>query len=56
MHPDKLGSLLSESYIAFFRARKNLLVSRLTEQVLVQIYTEEFDLYLAFFGPGRDRL
>ena len=32
-HPDELGSLLSECHAAYFSARKNLLVSRLTEQI-----------------------
>ncbi|KAN0130284.1 Sec34 domain containing protein [Lactarius tabidus] len=33
VHPDELGSLLSECHAAYFSARKNLLVSRLTEQI-----------------------
>ncbi|KAI0292705.1 Sec34-like family-domain-containing protein [Multifurca ochricompacta] len=32
-HPDELGALLSECHAAYFGARKNLLVSRLTEQI-----------------------
>jgi len=32
-HPDELGALLSECHVAYFSARKNLLVSRLTEQI-----------------------
>ncbi|KAI9437455.1 Sec34-like family-domain-containing protein [Lactarius indigo] len=32
-HPDELGALLSECHAAYFSARKNLLVSRLTEQI-----------------------
>jgi len=32
-HPEELGSLLSECHAAYFSARKNLLVSRLTEQI-----------------------
>lgn len=33
VHPDELGSLLSEYRAAYFSARKNLLLSRLTEQI-----------------------
>ncbi len=32
-HPNELGALLSECHAAYFSARKNLLVSRLTEQI-----------------------
>ncbi|KAH9958352.1 hypothetical protein BGW80DRAFT_1564997 [Lactifluus volemus] len=32
-HPEELGALLSECHGAYFGARKNLLVSRLTEQI-----------------------
>ncbi|KAH9958354.1 hypothetical protein BGW80DRAFT_1564998 [Lactifluus volemus] len=32
-HPEELGALLSECHVAYFGARKNLLVSRLTEQI-----------------------
>ena len=32
-HPGELGALLSECHTAYFSARKNLLVSRLTEQI-----------------------
>ncbi|KAH9987020.1 Sec34-like family-domain-containing protein [Russula compacta] len=32
-HPEELGALLSECHSAYFSARKNLLVSRLTEQI-----------------------
>ncbi|KAH9957339.1 Sec34-like family-domain-containing protein [Russula dissimulans] len=32
-HPEELGALLSECHAAYFSARKNLLVSRLTEQI-----------------------
>ncbi|KAH9953774.1 hypothetical protein BGW80DRAFT_1259162 [Lactifluus volemus] len=32
-HPEELGALLSECHAAYFVARKNLLVSRLTEQI-----------------------
>jgi conserved oligomeric Golgi complex subunit 3 len=32
-HPEELGTLLSECHAAYFVARKNLLVSRLTEQI-----------------------
>ncbi|KAH9168251.1 Sec34-like family-domain-containing protein [Lactarius sanguifluus] len=33
VHPDELGALLAECHAAYFSARKNLLVSRLTEQI-----------------------
>ncbi|KAH9953767.1 hypothetical protein BGW80DRAFT_1476814 [Lactifluus volemus] len=65
-HPEELGALLSECHGAYFGARKNLLVSRLTEQIrgldptrteLVElICTEEFDLYRAFFSTGKQEL
>jgi conserved oligomeric Golgi complex subunit 3 len=32
-HPEDLDALLSECHTAYFGARKNLLVSRLTEQI-----------------------
>jgi conserved oligomeric Golgi complex subunit 3 len=32
-HPEELGALLSECHAEYFGARKNLLVSRLTEQI-----------------------
>ncbi|KAF8490342.1 Sec34-like family-domain-containing protein [Russula emetica] len=32
-HPDELGALLSECHVAYFGARKSLLVARLTEQI-----------------------
>jgi conserved oligomeric Golgi complex subunit 3 len=32
-HPEELGALLSECHGVYFGARKNLLVSRLTEQI-----------------------
>jgi conserved oligomeric Golgi complex subunit 3 len=32
-HPEELGALLSECHAAYFSARKNLLISRLTEQI-----------------------
>ena len=35
VHPDELRSLLSECNAAYFSARKNFLVSRITEQIRV---------------------
>ena len=32
-HPEELGALLSECHVAYFGARKSLLVARLTEQI-----------------------
>ncbi|KAH9967669.1 hypothetical protein BGW80DRAFT_1462172 [Lactifluus volemus] len=75
-HPEELGVLLSECHVAYFGARKNFLVSRLTEQIrgldptrtelveltragcsyLKQIYTEEIDMYRAFFSTGKQEL
>ena len=32
-HPDELSALLSECHVAYFSARKSLLVNRLTEEI-----------------------
>ena len=49
-HPDELGALLSECHAAYFSARKNLLVSRLTERIrgLDPTRTELVELVRAF--------
>ncbi|KAH9952658.1 hypothetical protein BGW80DRAFT_1567900 [Lactifluus volemus] len=57
-HPEELGALLSECHAAYFVARKNLLVSRLTEQIrgLDPTRTELVELTRAAPGSRISRL
>ena len=51
VHPDELGSLLSECHSAYFSARKVLLVSRLTEQIRADLILQEQNPLSSYVFP-----
>ena len=51
VHPNELGSLLSECHSAYFSARKVLLVSRLTEQIRADLILQEQNSLSSYVFP-----